>query len=237
MRRVQGWRIHLMALGGVAVVLSLGLLGMWQVAEDVRTEQPQASATVGELHGPATAGQTFVAEYPGLSRVEIRLATYARRNTGSLVFHLRAAPDAAEDLVALTFDAAEVEDNAYQIFEFPPIRDSAGRALYFYLEAPEAKPGNGITVWGATEDAYPDGEAVLRGLKGHDVQDLAFRLGYDPPLAGRASIFMDRLTANKPLVWGDRWLYVSLAVAYLALLYALLVQMVRTGSSERGEGA
>jgi len=214
------------ALVGIAIVLSLGLMGAWRVVEDTRTEQPLASATVGELYGPATAGQTFVAEYPGLSHIEVMLATYGRRNTGTLVFHLQAAPDAAKDLVRLTVDTATLKENAYHAFEFPPMRNSANRALYFCLEAPEAKRGNSITVWGATEDVYPDGEAVLKGLKGDDVRDLTFRLAYDPSLIERVSILLDLLTANKPSLWGAKWLYISLAAAYLALLYALLVRLM-----------
>ncbi|MFH1484690.1 MAG: hypothetical protein ABIH46_01340, partial [Chloroflexota bacterium] len=83
-----------------------------------------------------------------------------------------------------------------------------------------------ITVWGATEDAYPDGEAVLKGLKDRGVRDLTFRLGYDPPLRVRAGILLNNLAANKPSLWGDRWLYILLAGAYLALLYTLFARVV-----------
>ncbi|MBU0703224.1 MAG: hypothetical protein KKC18_05090, partial [Chloroflexi bacterium] len=179
------------------------------------------------------ACQPFTAEYPSLSLVEVRFATYARENTGPVIFHLRASPDAADDLFAATIEAADLEDNAYHTFEFPPLRDSAGRSFCFCLEAPEAEPGNAITVWGATEEAYPDGEAVLEGLKDRGVRDLTFRLGYDPPLRVRAGILLNNLAANKPSLWGDRWFYILLAAAYLALLYTLFARVVGLAASEK----
>ncbi len=228
------WQAYLAALGSVALVLLIGLLGVQKVTEGVRTGQFHANASVGELVASTEVGQTFTAEYPGLSLVEVRLATYARENTGPVIFHLRAFPDATEDLFTFTLDAADVEDNAFYRFEFPPIRDLADRSFYFFLEAPEAEPDNGITVWGAIKDFYPDGEAVLEGLEGNGVHDLTFRLGYDPPLAVKADILLDNLAANKPSLWGDRWFYVLLALAYLPLLYALFVRVI---GSFAGEGS
>jgi len=230
---VQSWRTHLVAAGGIALVLLFGLLGIQKATEKIRTEQPYANKSVGELLASTEAGQTFTAEHSGLFLVEVRLATLARENTGPVVFHLKTSPDAAGDLFTTTIEAADLEDNAYYAFEFPPLPDSAGRSFYFCLEAPEAEPGNAITVWGATEDAYPDGEAVLVGLKERGVRDLTFRLGYDPPLGTRAGILLDNLAANKPSLWGDKRFYILLAAAYLALLYALFTRAVRVDSTPR----
>lgn len=191
--------------------------------------------TVGEILPPAHVCQTFAAEYPNLILVEVRFATYARENTGPVIFYLKTSPDATEDLFTFTLDAADLEDNAYHTFEFPPIPDSAGRSFCFCLEAPEAETGNSITVWGATEDAYPDGEAVLEGLKDRGVRDLTFRLGYDPPLRVRAGILLNNLTADKPSLWGDKWFYVLLAGAYLVLLYALFARAVGMAGSEENK--
>lgn len=113
----------------------------------------------------------------------------------------------------------------------PPIRDSVGRAFYFCLEAPEATPGNAISVRDSAEDAYPDGEAVLQGVAGNGVRDLTFRLGYHPPLWQRASM-AERITANKPSVWGDVRLYAVLAAAYLVLLFLLFARLLNAGADE-----
>jgi len=204
-----------------------GTLWVWP---DVGGLVPKGS-TIGELVASTQACQTITAEYPGLFLVDIKFATFARANTGPVIFHLRVSPDAAEDLFTTTIEAADVEDNAYYSFEFPSLADSAGRTLYFCLEAPQAEPGNAITIWGATEDEYPNGEAVLVGLEDRGVRDLTFRLGYDPPLTVKAGILLDRLAANKPSLWGDKQFYIVLALAYLVLLYILFVWVMKVGVS------
>lgn len=235
-KRARAWRVPLVALGGVLSMLLFGLLGIHETVGNVYDEQPYASTSVGELLPSVTLGQSFVAEYPGLFSIEVNLATYARDNTGPIVFHLKTSPDATEDLVTLTFDASDVENNAYRAFEFPPIRDSAGRQLAFCLEAPEAEPGNAITVWGHTKDVYHDGDAALDGLEGHGVRDLSFRLGYDLSFGQKVDIFVNRLVENKPSLWGDKWLYLLLAVTYLVLLCALLVRAMKIDSPEENGG-
>jgi len=226
-------RAHLVAWGGIVLALAIGLMGFYQTFDRLRTEQPRASAIVGELVASARVGQTFVAEYPGLAQVQVMLSAYDRRNTGPLIFHLQTAPDAADDLVVLTLDAAKIENTGYYTFQFPPIQTGAGQSFYFYLEAPQAKRGNAITVRGAAEDVYPEGAAVLRGVQGPDVRDLAFRLEYDPPLMDRISLLSYRLAQSKPAMWGDKWLYILLAGAYLVSLYALFVRATRTGVIKR----
>jgi hypothetical protein len=226
-------RTHLVAWGGVVLALAIGLMGFYQTFDGLYTEQPRASALVGELVAAAKVGQTFVAVYPGLAQVQVMLDAYDRRNTGPLIFHLRTAPDAADDLVVLTLDAAKIEKTGYYTFQFPPIHTGASQSFYFYLEAPQAKRGNAITVRGATEDVYPQGAAVLRGIQGPAVRDLAFRLEYDLPLMDRISLLSYRLAQSKPAMWGDKWLYILLAGAYLVSLYALFVRAARTRVAER----
>lgn len=230
---MRTWQAHLAAAGGVAFLTLVSLWGVARTVDDVYTEQPVASAVVGELQGAAIAGQTFTAEYNGLSEIELYLATYARRNVGPLIFHLRAAPDATLDLVTITIDARDIIDNSYYTFDFPPIRASAGRRYYFFLEAPEATTGNAITIWGTKQDMYVGGEAVLNGLEERRVRDLTFRLRYELTLSEKISAFLDRLTANKPSLWGNRWLYIWLGVTYLALLYAMLTRMAERESRAR----
>jgi hypothetical protein len=226
-------KAHQVAWGGIVLALVIGLMGFYQTFDTLYTEQPRASAMVGELVASAKVGQTFVAAYPGLTLVQIMLDANDRRNTGPLIFHLQTAPNAAEDLVILTLDTAVVEKTSYHTFKFPPIRDSAGRSFYFYLEAPQAKRDNAITVRGATEDVYPAGTAVLRGVQSPAVRDLAFRLEYDPPMTDRINLLLDRLPQNKPAMWGDKRLYILLAAAYLTALYALFVRAARINVFEQ----
>jgi len=45
----------------------------------------------------------------------------------------------------------------------PKIEDSKGKEYYFYFEAPEASPGNALTVWANDEDKYFEGEKIING--------------------------------------------------------------------------
>ncbi len=135
--------------------------------------QPRHSQTAGEIWGTQTVGQTFVAEKGGLNRLDVFLATYARDNAGPVIFHLRESPTATQDLATVRFDAADVQDNAYRQFPFPPLGDSENHAYYFFFEAPEARPGNAITVWASPTDAYSQGQDYLAGQP--QPGDLAFR--------------------------------------------------------------
>lgn len=227
-RETRLWQVHLTAAAEMLLLLLVGFLGVEKSVDGVYTEQPLASVVVGEIQASVTVGQTFIAEYDGLSRVEVYLATYARHNTGPLVFHLRADPCSGADLVTATFDAEEVADNSYHVFEFSPIRSSGGCLYCFFLEAPEATPGNAITVWGAREDAYAEGEAILDGLGERRVHDLTFRLGYELTALDKVAVFLERLAVNKPSLWGDERLYVFLGVAYLVLLYVTLAWIAQT---------
>jgi len=222
---------YAVGLLGVLVIVLVALLGISQ--SKIHTEQSQVTHSVGELLPATAVGQTFIADYDGLASVGVKLGTYTRDNTGPLVLHLLRD---TEEVVTVTEDAADVEDLDYLVFEFSPVLDSAGGAFYFYLEAPEAEPGNAITVFGyEAEDIYADGTAVFEGLHGNGVKDLAFRLDYQPPLLEKAGIVVERLAASKPSLWGDRQFYLVLGLLYLGGLYGLFVQFVRAGDADGGD--
>lgn len=154
-------------------LLVLLLLLLTGCASRLDVYQVQHREVAGEIWGLHTAGQTFTARAPGLYRIDVFLATYARQNTGAVIFHLRRSPTDDQDLVTIPFDAAEVVDGAYRSFTFPPLLDSAGESYYFFLEAPHAQPGNAITVWYSPTDACDGGTAVLDGVP--QPGDLHFR--------------------------------------------------------------
>jgi hypothetical protein len=213
------------------LLILIALVGVKQATAGLETEQPEMSRPVGELVGGATVAQSFTAEYGGLTEVAVRLGTYERENEGELVFRLDGPQ--VTGTITRSVVMAELEDNAYEAFEFPRIRDSAGQGFTFTLESPGAEAGEAVTVWGMEEDVYPDGEATLRGLyQGKEVADLTFRLTYEPPLFARMDLFVERLAAGKPSLWGDRGLYVVLGGAYAVLVYALFVSGVGQDEAE-----
>lgn len=189
---------------------------------------------VGQLVGQKTVGQTFVARYDHLERIDLFLGTYDRPNTEAVIFNLRAAPDAPEDIFTTTFQADTVEDFAYRTFTFPPLSDSAGRSYYFFLESPSSVDGNAISLWKQTEDLYAPGQMVLNGVP--QTGDLQFQAHYRPTARNKLAALLDRLTENKPSIWGDERFYVLLAVTLVVGVGCLFGQAVRTFSEEEELG-
>ena len=164
----QRWR--------VLVISSLLALSMVGCVEMPDTAQTLRSKGVGEIHGTRTVGQTFVASHNGLSRIDAQLATYRRRNTQPVIFHLRSDASSSTDIATLTFEAEEVVDNAYRPFRFPPIPDSEGRSFYFFFESPTSRAGDAITMYHTPNDVYVDGQMVIEGEP--QGGDLAFKTSH-----------------------------------------------------------
>lgn len=206
-----------------AIALSTVLIAPLSFSKEQRT-----TAGVGDLVATSRACQTFVAYYDGLAQVQVMLDDYGRESDGSFHFYLRPAPDASETLVAITHDASEVENDVYHIFEFPPIKDSAGRSFAFCLEAPNAAQKSSITAIGTFKDWYPEGEVILHEMwgGGADIQDLDFRLRYRPPVGKKLVILLERMATSKPFLYGAQWFYAILGIAYLALLGVLFLRFL-----------
>lgn len=174
----------------------------------------------GEIRGSFTVGQTFYSPYPGLSKIAVLLATYARPNHGQAWFHLTSDPNDSTRLVSIPFDASLVKDNSFQSFEFPPIGESAGKNYFFYLEAPAAGPGNAITAWSQSANPYSDGMAYFQARPVEN--DLAFVAEFRPSPWQLAETYLNRLASGKPGIWGSPIFYVITSFVYLALMGAIL---------------
>ena len=120
-------------------------------------------------------GQTFVARHAGLSGVEVWMEP-RQGSQGEIRLHLRANPQAEEDLATAVLPLAQVTTSGFYRFSFSPLSDSHGRYYYTFLEM----QGLGATQVGAGPgDVYLDG-ALYRDHRPLDAQ-MAFRLVYDPP--------------------------------------------------------
>ncbi len=167
-------RILIRALASGILLLSVTLLSGCAEIPDVA--QSRYSQPVGEIHGSRTVGQTFVSHENDLSRIEVLLATYARKNSYPVTFRLKESPDDAGDIATITINAARVKDNAFQQFRFAPIPDSEGKSYFFAVESPESVTGNAITLWHDPDDAYDEGAMYVDGQATGG--DLAFRTYY-----------------------------------------------------------
>lgn len=59
-------------------------------------------------------------------------------------------------------------------------------------------------------------------------EDMGFRLHYRGLLWPTAQVYVSRLTANKPLIWGQPWFYGGLVIVYVVLLAGLFYVARRT---------
>jgi len=200
------------------VLLPLVLLLLTGCVEQSDAAQPRYVQPAGEITSTHTVGQTFVATADNLTRLDVLMATYARRNRGPVVFYLRQSPTSAENLVRIEIEAATIRDNEYRTFRFDPIPDSGGRSFYFFFESPEAAPGNAVTVWQSAQDVYPDGATVIDGLPGEG--DLAFQsyTGYSLH-AIAADLWWG--------IWHRGWVLVLSGLLFTLPGYALAVVLLR----------
>jgi hypothetical protein len=225
--RAARWLVATVSIVCVAVVGSAYWVQV-PIVPIQSSERPRTTARMGELVATSRVCQTFVAQHDGLARLEVLLTDQGREASGPFHFYLRTVPDADQDLVSLTHDASEVDNDVYHVFEFPPIQGSGGQRYSFCMEAPEAELEGSITAMGTAEDWYPEGEATLRDMwvEAGGVQDLDFRLGYRLSLRERGVALSDRLVAGRPFLCGAKWFYALLGMTYLILLYVLLSRSV-----------
>ena len=138
--------------------------------------------TLGELTGRKHIGQQFIAQQDGLCRVDVLVATYKRRNTRDIVFHLKASPTAESDLVTVRLSTSMLTDQGYASFAFTPQPASGGKSYYACLESPDSVPGDAITLWAYRDANVPSASLHQnkRSKRGH----LIFRLFYEDKQLG-----------------------------------------------------
>lgn len=126
--------------------------------------QTRHDGAVGEIFGDNTIGQTFKAAGNGLSGVELLFGAFARKNTGSISISL--LDDKKEQLYEVRFPAAEIQDNSWKHFDFPPVRDSAGKLFALRISSSDSSPGNAVTVWKTREaNLVPEGHLHYAGKR------------------------------------------------------------------------
>jgi glycosyltransferase involved in cell wall biosynthesis/SAM-dependent methyltransferase len=99
-------------------------------------------------------GQSFIASYPNLYRIDIKFATYFKRSTRNLTFCLRKGGKKGEKIASLSINASEIRDNSFYPFVFPQQFDSQGKLYYFSLESLDSTKEEAISVW-CTESYSP----------------------------------------------------------------------------------
>jgi hypothetical protein len=218
---LQAWVPYLIGIC-ISVALVTGiLLVSWRQA--ATTHQKINNKPIGELVAGRRFGQTFQASFSGLYQIDVLLATYNRQNNGPVIFHLTEGVGGTE-LVTIEIEASQIQDNAPRRFAFEPIPDSADREFYFYLEAPNAKRGNAITIWETDYDSYPAGRAYADDEP--TVGDLRFVAYYRSNPRETWHNLSERIRTWHPILWQIRWLVLATIVAFIMGIGILLGESI-----------
>lgn len=212
----SGWKL---SWGPSAPFLALFLLCLMAVAiglglkvSDFPVRQLKGGVPAGEIWGPREVGQSFLGRYPGLHRIDVLMATYARQNSHDLYFHLVRGTEPGIELFQCSFNAGEVQDNAYRSFDFPPLERSRGERFFFSFRSPDSSPGDAITVWSTATDSYPQGSLYIDDTPAEgDLTFAAFYKGH--PWEVLTSLYQG-LGKNKPALWSNGN-FALLTLAYL----------------------
>lgn len=226
-------RLLLLCLTFIGILIGVLLLVFIMRPFTFDFRQPLFDTPVSDIWGDESAGQSFRAQYPGLYRVDLLLATWARINTEEVVFHLRKGAIDSQDLVTIPFDGPSVEDDSYRSFLFTPLDNSWGENYWVILSSPRSSPGDAITAWYNTTDVYPEGERYQGGTPAEG--DLAFRLYYRPRLWDLAATRLQRVADGKPSLLGSGWFYGLLGALYLSSAVGLLAGIATSRWREKGE--
>lgn len=80
-RIFTAWIFILAVVGAALILFSLSFPQRVIVPNQLKNDMP-----VGEIYGERKIGQNGVAEYNGLSAIEVLMATYNRENSGEFIF-------------------------------------------------------------------------------------------------------------------------------------------------------
>jgi hypothetical protein len=149
----------------LALILLLRCSPAWQDGvriswlETTRYKLLLYNGPIIELFQNKKIEQSFTANYPGLSQVDILF----RKNNNpadkqKIVFRLKNGCASEADLVALSTEIGVTTDLAFHSFKFKPLDHSAGQSYCIVLQAREVTEENALQVQLSSGDLYPAGQ-------------------------------------------------------------------------------
>ena len=111
----------------------------------VQWREPES--TSAEIAGDVRVGQTVDPDCDGFSRIALLVVKQVTTASTQLHWHLQDAPGIQDDLASGSIDLIDVPERGYVMLEFAPLASSAEAGeYYFYVENPDADPGQGVRV-------------------------------------------------------------------------------------------
>lgn len=102
------------------------------------------NAIVGEIYGVRTVVQEFKSNFPALSAVSLKIATYKRSNTGYVKVEIIENGYTIRESV---LPCDKLIDNCWATFKFSPIEESLGKDYSFRITSSESNRNNSITTY------------------------------------------------------------------------------------------
>jgi hypothetical protein len=164
------WQKYLICLLFVSSMLLMPACSPVTRAEQVTSTQMTA------LERRQVIGQTLVANYAGLTAVDVYLdAGDEAGSGGELRLQLKSSPQNPDVLADAVLPLAQVTNPGFYRLSFPPIPNSSLQPFYFSLELADAER---IQLALAPGRVYPDGSFYIdhQPVEGQ----MTFQLAYDP---------------------------------------------------------
>lgn len=183
-----------------------------------------------QILGDNVIGQSFVSPRDGLNSIHIFFLTYQRPNTHDVTLRLlEASPDITAsppvEIFSTTFNAATINNKAWQNFTFPEIPDSSGKTYLITLQSLQSVDGNAITVGGIERNVYAPGSAFLGTIP--IPADMAFRACYHMTIAEKLQVLSKQITLNRPVPWSNAIFFWGSIAGYVLLLIGLFWRLIK----------
>jgi hypothetical protein len=120
-------------------------------------DQSEFSCRTPQIKKTTRICQTFFCPQNNLSAIRIMISYQDKPIPGEMEFMLREVGADAIDLYRIPLQIQTITGGARYLFVFPPIKDSKGKRYRCYFSSPSQQMGNGISLWYASHDNYPDG--------------------------------------------------------------------------------
>jgi len=116
-----------------------------------------------EINDNTTVGQTFISPKNNLSSIRVMFSCEAKQRKGEITFVLKEAGESGKILHQMGFPLKKIDDTSRLFFIFPPIQNSMGKEYMFIFGSPSLLPGQGVSLWYASGDCYPEGRMLVNG--------------------------------------------------------------------------
>lgn len=140
----------------------------------------KSELTLPEINGTTQVSQTFKSQCQGtIQNVELKFATFNRKNTHPVLIKL--VQIATGQVIASQVQpSSSLRDNKWFAIPLPPLKNTLDQTYRITVTSPESLPGNAISLWASTGDAYKAGQAFLDGKP--TGKDITFQYRCTQPL-------------------------------------------------------